>query len=79
MNKIEQLLAQYCPDGVELKELREVAQILNWYAFQSGKYCEQGIRVIRISDVQKGKMSDKDLKYYPSGLMKEIERYLWME
>jgi hypothetical protein len=35
MNKIEQLLQKYCPDGVEFKDLGEVAQILNGYAFQS--------------------------------------------
>jgi type I restriction enzyme S subunit len=61
---------------VEFKELGEIAQILNGYAFQSSKYTEKGIRVIRISDVQKGKMSDKDLKFYPLETKEEIERYL---
>jgi hypothetical protein len=29
MNKIEKLLNELCPDGVEFKELKEVSQILN--------------------------------------------------
>jgi len=64
LNKIEKLIAERCPEGVEFKELREFALILNGYAFKSSEYSNAGIRVIRISDVQKGKMSDKELKYW---------------
>lgn len=64
---------------VEWKALGEIAQILNGYAFESSKYSTNGIRVIRISDVQKGKMSDKDLKFYPSETSEEIKRYLLQE
>jgi len=49
---------------VEWKPLGEVAEIINGYAFKSGKYSDNGLRVIRISDVQKGKISDNNLKYY---------------
>jgi len=68
-------------DGVEVEwnALDAVAQILNGYAFKSSKYCDEGIRVIRISDVQKGKMSDKDCKFYPIETGKEIKRYLLKE
>src|SRR5690554_698146 len=68
-------------DGVEVKwkALGEVAQILNGYAFESSKYSDSGIRVIRISDVQKGRMSDKDLKFYPIETAEEIKRYLLEE
>ena len=61
---------------VEWKPLRSVADILNGYAFKSTKYSESGIRVVRISDVQKGQMSQKDLKFYPSAAKSEIERYM---
>ena len=62
--------------SVEWKPLRSVADILNGYAFKSTKYSESGIRVVRISDVQKGQMSQKDLKFYPSAAKSEIERYM---
>ena len=77
--KLNQLLDELCPEGVEMKPLGDVVQILNGYAFQSWKYCEEGIRVIRISDVQKWKMSDKDMKYYPTELEKEIEKVMLQE
>ena len=53
--------------------LGDVARILNGYSFKSSKYSDVGIRVIRISDVQKGKMSDKNQKFYPIELKEEIE------
>ena len=76
MNKIEKLIEQYCPDGVEYKTLGEVTDILNGFSFKSAKYCKEGIRVIRISDVQKGKISNKDLKFYPIDLYPIISRYI---
>lgn len=79
MSKVEELLEQLCPDGVIMKEVREIARIINGYAFKSSKYVASGIRVIRISDVQKGKMSDKDLKFYPIELTDEIKNYLLKE
>lgn len=79
MSKIDELIQEFCPNGVKFLQLGDVAQILNGYSFKSGKYSESGIRVVRISDVQKGKMSDKDLKFYPLEYEAEISRYLLRE
>ncbi|MFZ2275387.1 MAG: restriction endonuclease subunit S [Candidatus Nanogingivalis sp.] len=79
MSKIDELIKEFCPNGVKFLQLGDVAQILNGYSFKSGKYSESGIRVVRISDVQKGKMSDKDLKFYPLEYEAEISRYLLRE
>ena len=56
------------------KPLGEVAEIINGYAFQSGKYSDKGLRVIRISDVQKGKISDENLRYYPIEYINKLGR-----
>ena len=79
MNKIEKLIEELCPQGVEFRALEEVAEVLNGYAFKSKNYCHNGIRIIRISDVQKGKMSDKDLIFYPLASENEIKRYILKE
>ena len=76
MTKLEKLITELCPNGVEFRKLGEVAKILNGFAFKSGKYSKEGVRIIRISDVQKGKLSDKDLKYYPIESTQEISKYL---
>ena len=78
-SKIEKLIAELCPNGVEFKELGEFCDILNGYAFKSSKYSKSGIRIIRISDVQKSKISNKDLKYYPIENTEEIKTYLLKE
>ena len=78
MNKIEELIAELCPDGVEFKPLGEIAHVLNGYSFKSKNYTEKGIRIIRISDVQKGRVSNKDLKFYPVDIS-PISQYLLHE
>ena len=61
---------------VEWKKLGEVCQVLNGFAFKSSEYATEGIRIIRISDVQNGYISDKDRVYYPIEKLSEYERYL---
>jgi type I restriction enzyme M protein len=57
-------------------ELDEVAEILNGYAFKSERYTSNGIRVIRITNVQKGEIVDDDPKFYATDSSKEIEKFL---
>jgi len=57
-------------------KLGEVAEILNGYAFKSEKYTNKGIRVIRITNVQKGEIVDDNPKFYAVNSSKEIEKFL---
>ena len=53
--------------------LGDVCDILNGFSFKSDKYVKEGIRIIRIANVQKGYVEDDDPVYYPldsSGLEK---------
>ena len=43
----------------------DACEVLNGYAFKSEKYIESGIRVIRISNVQKGYIEDNTPAFYP--------------
>ncbi len=73
---IHRSLGLHSTDNVEFKALGEIAILLNGYSFKSNKYTDKGIRVIRISDVQKGRISNKDLKFYSDETREEISRYL---
>ncbi|NLK98137.1 MAG: hypothetical protein GX272_08685 [Epulopiscium sp.] len=53
------------PDGWEWKKLGEVIDFKNGYAFKSKVFSDQGIPVLRISNIQNGSISDKNLTYYP--------------
>jgi type I restriction enzyme S subunit len=66
-------------EGWTYKKLGEVCDILNGFAFKSNQYVSDGIRVIRITNVQKGFIEDKDPKYYPSNTKDELKRYLLKE
>ena len=45
--------------------LGDLCEILNGYAFKSDKYVDSGIRVIRITNVQKGFIEDNSPAFYP--------------
>lgn len=45
--------------------MEEVCDILNGYAFKSERYTDEGIRIIRITNVQKGYVADNDPKFHP--------------
>ena len=57
-------------------ELKEVADILNGYAFKSQKYVESGIRIIRIANVQDGYISDEKPCFYPESTLDTIGKYM---
>lgn len=45
--------------------LGDVCEILNGYAFKSANYTDKGVRIIRISNVQKGYIEDNMPAFYP--------------
>jgi len=51
MNKIEKLLQELCPQGVEYKELGEVCEIVGGYAFKKQYFGKGNNKVIRIGDI----------------------------
>ena len=61
------------------KKLGEICTILNGFAFKSNKYVEQGIRVLRITNVQNGAIVDNDPKFYPFNEEQNIKSYLLQE
>jgi type I restriction enzyme M protein len=64
---------------VKLVELGEVSDIINGYAFKSENYVESGTRVIRITNVQKGKIVDDNPKFYSLKTTEPVEKYKLVE
>ena len=61
---------------MEKVKLSEVCNISNGFAFKSEKYVnDNGARVIRITNVQKGKIVDNDPKLYPFSELDKLEAY----
>ena len=60
-------------------KLGEICNILNGYAFKSKEYVEDGIRIIRITNVQKGIIQDTDPKYYDITKIEILKNYMLKE
>lgn len=59
--------------------IKDISIILNGYAFKSEKYCSDGIRIIRITNVQDGFIEDNDPKFYSYSTEKELQRFMLHE
>lgn len=57
-------------------KLGDIAEIQNGYAFKSENYTNYGIRVMRITNVQKGKIVDDNPRFYPEEQISEIKKFL---
>ena len=53
--------------------------VMNGYAFKSAQYVSDGIRVIRITNVQQGYMEDPNPEFYPREKEGEIQKYMLQE
>ena len=61
---------------MEKVKINDICNISNGYAFKSDKYIsENGARVIRITNVQKGKIVDNDPKFYPFSELNKLDAY----
>lgn len=79
MSKIAEMIKELCPKGIEKEKLGDCSNIINGFAFQSKKYVTNGIRVVRISDVQDGYISNEDQKYYPLTEENSIKPFILQE
>ena len=64
-----------------MKKLKigDLCEILNGYAFKSDKYVKDGIRVIRITNVQKGFVEDEKPQFYPIAEINNVKDYMLEE
>ncbi|MEK7121531.1 MAG: N-6 DNA methylase, partial [Patescibacteria group bacterium] len=60
-------------------ELGDICDLMNGYAFKSENYVDGGTRVIRITNVQKGKIVDDNPKFYPKDTQEPVEKYKLLE
>lgn len=65
MTKLEQLINEFCPNGVEYKKLEDIATISRGGSFQKKDFTEQGIPCIHYGQIytQYGLSADKTITY----------------
>ena len=68
------------PQGWSITELTNLADIKNGYAFKSSNYISSnGVRLIRIANVQDGYIEDKMPQFYPFDKMKALKDFMLTE
>ena len=78
MDKNKRGKPQFSGNGTNIA-LGELCEILNGYAFKSKRYVDEGIRVIRIANVQKGYLEDSHPCFYPATEKGSIAQFLLYE
>ena len=65
MSRIDELIAELCPNGVEYKKLGEVATISRGGSFQKKDFCEDGVPCIHYGQIytRYGLFADKTLTF----------------
>ena len=64
MSKLQELIRELCPDGVEYKKLGEVCDFINGFAFKSSLFHENGDRIIRITNIDGTNVNIDGVKYF---------------
>jgi len=64
------------PSGWAYSRLGDICKLKNGYAFKSGLYSTQGVRIIRIANVQDGYIEDDAPQYYDFDKMKGLDSFL---
>lgn len=60
------------PENWKIARIEEVANFTNGYAFKSNDYCDDGIGIIRMSDLKNGEISVQKLKYVSLEFLSEL-------
>lgn len=73
MTKLEQLIKELCPNGVEYKKLGEVATISRGGSFQKKDFCEDGVPCIHYGQIytRYGLFADKTLTFISADVAKK--------
>lgn len=64
MSRLNELIRELCPDGVEFKKLGEVCNFINGFAFKSSLFKEKGEIIIRITNINGTSIELDDVKYF---------------
>lgn len=73
MSRLDELIKEYCPDGVEYKKLGNIATISRGGNFQKKDFCENGIPCIHYGQIytRYGLFTDKTISYINNQVAKK--------
>lgn len=66
MSKLQELIKELCPKGVEFRKLGEVCEFINGFAFKSLLFKDEGLPIIRITNINGVSIDLSDVKFFDS-------------
>jgi len=76
MSKIDELIKEKCPNGVEYKSLNKVADLVQGFAFENKKFAATGKGIVRTTNIQNGIISEESMVYFnPDDYGWDFDRY----
>lgn len=66
MSKLQELIKKLCPDGVEFRKFGEVCEFINGFAFKSSLFKDEGLPIIRITNINGVSIDLSDVKFFDS-------------
>ena len=66
MSKLQELIKKLCPKGVEFRKLGEVCEFINGFAFKSLLFKDEGLPIIRITNINGVSIDLSDVKFFDS-------------
>ena len=76
MSRLEELIQELCPDGVEYKKLKEVCRFQNGFSFKSAKFTNEGKPILRITNIQDNSISGEFVCFSKDDYKENLESYL---
>lgn len=76
MAKLDNLIKKLCPNGIKEYTLNEVCSFQNGFAFKSNLFRNEGEKILRITNINDGKISEDNCAYFNINDYKEnLEPY----
>ena len=64
MSKLDELIEKLCPNGVQRYILKDICSFQNGFAFKSILFKNQGEKILRITNINDGNITDKNCVYF---------------
>lgn len=77
MSKLEQLINELCPDGVEYKELETVCGFMSGFAFKTSTFTDSGEPICKTTNIQNNEISFQGMDCFNlSDYSENLDKYL---
>lgn len=77
MGKIDELIKKLCPSGIKYKKLEEVCNFVQGFAFKNDTFQNEGIGVVRTTNIQDKYISEENMVFInPDNYKEQLDKYI---